>query len=87
MSDVLTQDTPQTAAEYEALFARLMEQMEQINVRIQQDQEVIDRLRAEASAYKAEAQRLKAEGTVLSAEIRARLDNIRTTLDRLGKAA
>lgn len=87
MNDVQSQSTPQIDAEYEALFARLMEQMEQINVQIQQDQEVIDRLRAEASAYQVASQHLKAEGTVLSAEIRARLDNIRTTLDRLGKAA
>lgn len=81
MTDILTQPTPQTDAEYEATLAQLLIEMHSLNEQIQRDQVDIYRLRAESATYKAASQRLKTEGELLNADNQARLSNLHTQLD------
>lgn len=78
---------PQSEAEYEAAFQRLLAELERLNRQMRDDQTEIERLQIESAAYKTQSQRLKAEGKRLNADIRARLDTLRTTLDCIGGTA
>jgi hypothetical protein len=86
MSDVLTQATLHTDAEYEATLAQIFSEMQSLNEQMQSDQADIERLRAEAMIYKAESQRLKEEGRLLHADNQTRLSRLGVMLDRLAGA-
>ena len=83
MSEIAFSLNPQTEAEYETAFATLFDEIRRMNEQIRQDQNEIDRLRAEASPYKLQSQQLKSEGERISADIRVRLNGVHAALDRM----
>lgn len=60
MESVSAQPAPQTAAEYEAAFERLMMEAEIINERMRQDRSEIERLKAETKVIQDETRTLLA---------------------------
>lgn len=55
---VTAQTAPQTAAEYEATFERLMAEAENLNEQMRHDRAEIERLTAETAALKSETRAL-----------------------------
>ncbi len=72
MSDLLYQPTPQTAAECEAVLARILSEMQRLNAEMRADQTEIDRLTRETRQ--------------IGAHTDALLDQIEAQLDSLQKA-
>jgi hypothetical protein len=60
-----------TEAEYEALFARQMAEIQFLNERMQRDRADIDRLKIETDALKAEGARLEAETQAILTRLKA----------------
>ena len=69
----LVQPAPQTTAEYEAVFDRLMAEAESINEQMQRNRIDIERLKAETKVLGEETGRLKAETRTLLAGMGAKV--------------
>ena len=68
---VLIQPNPKTTADYKAVFAHLLAEMDRIDKRMDQDRVEIERL-------KAETQILRAESDLIKARTQERLDALMT---------
>ena len=60
MSDVLSQSTPKTAAEYKTVIKQMFSEMQRLNLKMRQDQADIERTQAETAVLKAETRALLA---------------------------
>ena len=67
------QPAPQTSAEYEAAFERLMAEAESIGEHMQRDRIEIERLKAETESLAEEAARLKDDTRILLANMGAKV--------------
>lgn len=70
---VTAQAAPQTAAEYEVIFERLMAEAEGIHEQMGRDRIEIERLKVETKALAEETGRLKAETRTLLAGMGAKV--------------
>jgi hypothetical protein len=66
---ILTKSQLKTTADYKAAFVRLMEQVTEVEERMQSDRVIIERL-------KTETQILKAESDLIKARTQQRLDSL-----------